>query len=257
MVQLGLGLIGIGREWGVKNPIIPTEKDVFELLDEAYNLGIRYFNTAPAYGYSEERFGKWYKNLTPNQQKTIIIATKFGEFWNFETNTGYKNYSYQNLKKSIDKSFKFLGKINILQVHGFTKDVWDKNEDNLIHAFDYAQSLGINKIGASLSNPDGAEIVIKHRIFEVLQFPHNITNPYDQNIIENALANNKNLVINRPFAMGKIAQEDSNNAKLKAYTFIMDTIKEGIILTGTKSIKHLKENVILFNQALEEMNNIQ
>lgn len=257
MVQLGLGLIGIGREWGVTNTIIPVEKDVFELLDEAYNLGIRYFNTAPAYGYSEERFGKWYKNLPSDQQKTLIIATKFGEFWNFETNTGYKNYSYQNLKKSIDRSLELLGKINIIQVHGFTKDVWEKNTDDLNNAFDYVKSIGINEIGASLSNPDGAEIVMKHAIFKVLQFPHNIANPYDKNIIENSLANNKSLVINRPFAMGQIAQEDANYEKLKAYSFIVDTIKEGVILTGTKSIKHLKENVALFKQACEKLNKPQ
>ena len=53
-----------------------TEKDVTDCLDAAYNAGIRYFDTAPLYGFglSETRYGA---NL-PGRRDEIILSTKVG-----------------------------------------------------------------------------------------------------------------------------------------------------------------------------------
>lgn len=252
MVTLGLGCIGIGRKWGAVESNVPTEQEAVAFLHEAYTLGIRYFDTAPAYGYSEERLGKFYKKLTPEQQSTVTIATKLGEFWNFETGTPYRDFTYEKLQQSLDNSFKLLGRIDILQIHGFTKEIWEKNNLDLEKSFEYAKTLGVKQFGASLSNPDGAQIVFEKNNWNVLQFPHNILRPYDSKIIEEAISKHKFLVINRPFAMGEVTQQSVEDAKHKAYQFVLKDIKEGVVLTGTKSIQHLKENISLFHSVQTE-----
>lgn len=250
MLTLGLGCIGIGRKWGVTESAVPSGSEAVEFLHKAYELGIRYFDTAPAYGYSEERLGKFYAELSKEEQPSVTIATKLGEFWNFETSTAYRDFSYEKLKESIDSSLKLLGRIDILQLHGFTKEVWEKNKNDITRSFEYARSLGVKQVGASISNPNGAAIVFSKDDWTVIQFPHNILRPYDQNVIKEAQQKKKNIVINRPFAMGEIAAQNSEEAKRKAYSFVVKDIKDGVMLTGTKSVQHLKENLSLFEKAL-------
>ena len=83
-VQLGCGLTALGREWGAENPKIPSEKEAIEFLEYAIKEGITFFDTAPSYGYSEERLGKVLKNLSKSEREKLTIATKCGERYNFK-----------------------------------------------------------------------------------------------------------------------------------------------------------------------------
>ncbi len=56
-IKLGLGLIGIGRQWGHAGVEVPEEARVFEFLKGAYELNVDFFDTAASYGSSEERLG--------------------------------------------------------------------------------------------------------------------------------------------------------------------------------------------------------
>lgn len=253
MIELGLGCIEIGRKWGVVDSPLPSEEDAIRLLDYAYELGFRYFDTAPAYGYSEQRIGTWLRRLTKEQQDSVTIATKLGEFWDFTKREAYRNYSYQSLKDSIDNSLELLGEITLLQVHGFTSEVFEKHMDNIFNAFAYAKDIGVNKFGISLSDTTVANSIITLPSIEIIQFPHNILWPYDKDIIRNALSQGKTLVVNRPYAMGKVAQTHDETAKLEAFKFILKDISHGVILTGTKQITHLEENKKLFQAALKEI----
>lgn len=254
MVMLGLGCIGIGRKWGVVETAIPSEEDVFKFLQGAYDLGIRFFDTAPAYGSSEERLGKWLQQLSAEQLQSLTISTKVGEFWNFETHKPYRVYEYNNLVKSIDRSFQLLPKIDILLIHGFTSEVMNNHFDDIKRAFEYAKSKGIKRCGVSLSDELIAERAIKESSIEVIQLPHNILMPYKTSILQSIQNADKLLVVNRPFGMGKVALDGGLEAKLQAYKFILMEVKQGIVLTGTKSLDHLRENIELFNKAKENKN---
>jgi aryl-alcohol dehydrogenase-like predicted oxidoreductase len=82
-VQLGLGLIGIGKPWGHAPNPVPAEREAVALLELAFDLGIRYFDTAPSYGdgVSEERLGRFLKSMPAGQRSQVAVATKFGEHW--------------------------------------------------------------------------------------------------------------------------------------------------------------------------------
>jgi len=83
-IELGLGLIGIGREWGHVQTGVPDSESVQDFLRFAYDSGIRFYDTAPSYAYSEERLGFFLNGLSPEQRKTVVIATKFGETWDLD-----------------------------------------------------------------------------------------------------------------------------------------------------------------------------
>ncbi|KAJ5620702.1 aldo-keto reductase [Penicillium lagena] len=71
--RLGLGLMGISGTYGL--PSADTERLAF--LDEAYEKGERFWDTANKYGDSEELLGKWFA-ANPDKRQDIFLATKFG-----------------------------------------------------------------------------------------------------------------------------------------------------------------------------------
>jgi aryl-alcohol dehydrogenase-like predicted oxidoreductase len=249
-IILGCGLIGIGREWGYIKTKIPNENEAIDFLKYAYKLGITFFDTAPSYGTSEERLGKFLKTLFHKEREKITVATKFGEHWNNNTHTAYVDHSYDALVRSLEKSLSRLGKIDILQVHK-TSPVVLKSKD-LLRAIDYAYKLGITTFGASVSDMESAEMVLKSDIFSVIQLPFNISNTVFLPIIQSAKEKKKIIIVNRPFDMGALmyTKQDKTIMQKKAYDFIVKHEFNGIILTGTKSKKHLEENIKIFNSCI-------
>src|SRR6266568_3847215 len=149
-IRLGCGLIRIGREWGYKSKNIPSLQQAQQFLQAAVELGIRFFETAPSYGSSEQRLGWFLETLPQNIRSQITIATKCGEHWDAKKNVAYVDHSYSSLLRSIDTSLSLLGRVDILQLHKATPNVL-KSKD--VHkAFGYARSRGIKRFGVSLSD---------------------------------------------------------------------------------------------------------
>ncbi|NSY07657.1 hypothetical protein G6L84_14145 [Agrobacterium tumefaciens] len=70
-VELGLGLLSIGRQWDVNDVLPPKEEAALSLIEAAYSNGLRLFDTAPAYARSEAILGR-----APVPSSEITIATK-------------------------------------------------------------------------------------------------------------------------------------------------------------------------------------
>ena len=250
-ITLGCGLIGIGRKWGFKESAIPDENDTLKFLQHAYDTGIRFFDTAPAYGKSEERLGAFLQTLSSEQQNEITIETKFGEHWNVETEETSIDHHYESLKKSLENSLKRLGKIDILLLHKTNPKVLASYD--LQRAMEFAKTKGIKKFGASVSDIESGEIVCRNTNFSVIQFPFNTENKTFERIIKLAKNQNKKIIINRPFNMGEMIhtnkRENQFLKKVRAYKTILKEQFDGTILTGTKSLEHLEENYRAFNTA--------
>src|SRR5438046_927333 len=101
-VQLGLGLLSLGRRWGFHDESPPDHATGILLLETAIQLGIKFYDTAPAYGSSELRFGGFLRTLPSAVLQGITIATKFGEHWDEETMTAYTDHSYGALVRSVE-----------------------------------------------------------------------------------------------------------------------------------------------------------
>ena len=74
--ELGFGALEIGRNWPywrkeMQDFLRPTESEAIRVLDMAVDLGINFFDTAPAYFKSEEILGKAFKR----KRNSVFIAT--------------------------------------------------------------------------------------------------------------------------------------------------------------------------------------
>ncbi|CAI7642067.1 unnamed protein product [Penicillium viridicatum] len=71
--RLGLGLMSAS---GIYNAPL-SEADHLAFIDEAYNRGETFWDTADKYGTSEDVLGKWF-SANPNKRKDIFLSSKFG-----------------------------------------------------------------------------------------------------------------------------------------------------------------------------------
>lgn len=230
MIELGLGLLSIGRPWGTRGEPPPSEAGALALLETALSLGIRFFDTAPAYGESEAIFGRFLRQSGARP----FVATKMGEWWDGQAST--VDHSYDALARSIDRSLERLGRIDLLQVHKATAQ--NIASEDVARAIDYARRCGIGQFGASVPDLVAAGAAARTGWCTYLQFPFNRENAALAPVFERA--RRMNFIVNRPLAMGAI------EAKAEAFAFIRKMQFHGVVLTGTKSIAHLIENHAAF-----------
>jgi aryl-alcohol dehydrogenase-like predicted oxidoreductase len=97
---LGFGLMGISLAYGPT----PSDEERLALLDRAYELGERFWDTAASYGDSEVLIGKWLKQS--GKREDIFLATKFA----FEGSwTNPVDSSPEAVRKEIASSLERLG----------------------------------------------------------------------------------------------------------------------------------------------------
>jgi aryl-alcohol dehydrogenase-like predicted oxidoreductase len=97
--EVGLGCWQIGADWGKDI----TKETSFNILNEAVNNGITFFDTADVYGNgkSETLIGEFLKTCkTP-----VRVATKFGR----NSDVFPDNYSKDKLRQSVEDSLQRLG----------------------------------------------------------------------------------------------------------------------------------------------------
>lgn len=245
--QLGLGLIGIGKPWGHAPRPVPSEPEARALLEFAFGLGIRYFDTAPSYGdgVSEERLGQYIRSLNAEQRAAVTIATKMGEHWDRQTGQPYADHTFDALRRSLDRSIERLGRIDVLQLHKTTPGALRSAAVN--RAWEYALSLGITRFGPSASDLESAMMALDDRRFGVLQAPFNVSHTLFAEAIDRAVANGVCVAVNRPFAMGALAAAGKD--KREAFRFVLAR-RPAVVLTGTVSPEHLRENWEAFQAEL-------
>ncbi|KAF2491143.1 putative aldo-keto reductase [Lophium mytilinum] len=70
--RLGFGLMGLSAYYGTPKP--DTER--FAVLDKAYELGYRFWDSADVYNDNEDMLGKYFAK-NPDRRANIFLATKF------------------------------------------------------------------------------------------------------------------------------------------------------------------------------------
>ena len=244
-VQLGLGLIGIGRPWGHRPSPVPSPAEAQRFLECVLASPVRFLDTAPSYAYSEERLGAFLKTLRPAERAGFTVATKFGENWDFETNQPAVDHSWDGLRRSLDRSLELLGAIDVLQLHKTNPQALAS--DDVLRAFEYARLQGVAAAGPSVSDAESAESAIASPSWQMLQMPLNLDDRRFERFVGPATGAGKWLVLNRPLAMGRLAASRSD-----CFGFLRALPFRGIVLMGTSSPAHLAENVAAFEaQAFE------
>jgi len=158
---LQVSVIGFG---GI--PIIAlSRKEAEKVVRYAYEKGINYFDTARAYGDSEDKMGAALKDVRDN----VIIATKTHQRTKEEAARAGLKQSLRNLQTD---------RIDIVQLHGIdSKEMLEKamGAEGSLAALEEAKKEGkINYIGLSGHNPRVLCEAIKTGKFDTVLVPLNV-----------------------------------------------------------------------------------
>ncbi|RLA73098.1 MAG: hypothetical protein DRG30_06685 [Epsilonproteobacteria bacterium] len=245
-VALGCGLISLGRVWGTHSEFL-SDDDAFLFLNKAFEMGIDFFDTAPSYGDSEEKLGRFLRSLSDGERDSVVAATKFGEMWNPVTEKSYCDHSLNGLISSVENSLEKLGRIDILQLHKTSPEILQS--DAFLSAVKYARKLGVLSFGVSITDFESAQIACELDFVDWIQLPYNKNWMDQEQSLDWVIGHNKKVLINRPFDSGKILSQE--NMK-KAFELIWKKDFEGYVLTGTSSIKHLEQNINIWRKILND-----
>ncbi len=253
-VRCGLGLIGIGKPWGVVPGEVPSELEALRFLEGAYAAGVRYFDTAASYASSERRLGELLRSLSTAERSGITVATKFGEHWDEQAGRPYVDHSFAALAKSLERSLERLGAIDVLQLHKSSPEVLASGD--LARAWEMARAAGIPELGPSVSDLESARLASVCGCYQMLQLPLNRQSPQFAGPLAAAGRAGMWAAINRPFAMGQIVIEagpqHAHAARVEAFEEVLSHRFRGVILSGTKSLAHLRENLEAFREACQK-----
>ncbi|ORY08914.1 aldo-keto reductase, putative [Clohesyomyces aquaticus] len=113
VTRLGFGLMGLSVFYGKPKP----DNERLDLLDQAYEMGERFWDTADMYGDNEDLLCKWFK-ANPEKRDNVFLATKFANRRD-ENGNPYADSSPEYCKQACEKSLSRLGlpSVDLYYVH--------------------------------------------------------------------------------------------------------------------------------------------
>lgn len=124
----GLGTVKFGRTQSLKYPqpfTLPSDEQLRELLNGARDMGVNFVDTAPSYGYSEERLG----DLLRKERKDWVISTKVGEEFEPDkfSNEGRSHFDFspKHTRLSVERSMRRLRTdyLDLVMIHSDGNDL--------------------------------------------------------------------------------------------------------------------------------------
>lgn len=266
--KLSLGTVQFGLDYGISNINgKPVQKEVNNIINYVVDEGINCFDTAQAYGNSEDVLGK----AIDNKKDLFVISKLKTEL--------FKNDLNENIEKSL-RDLKLSTLYGLLLHDSQLLLSWSKEDSGKVRRL--KEENKIKYFGVSIYTDEEFNLAIENADIDIIQIPFNL---FDQRAIINgwlkkAKEENKLLFIRSIFLQGlffmdkeKLPTKLSNAKELLsafevyrdklelsksqlALNFVNSVAKDAILLFGCDSLEQAKENIENFNSLMPLSKNI-
>lgn len=194
--RIGLGLAALGRpgyitvghraDLPVDHNVSTMEAHAHQLLDEAWALGIRYFDAARSYGRAEDFLGSWLRRreIPP---ASVFVASKWGYTYAADWRTDadvheVKDHSLSALRRQTGESRERLGNyLDLYQIHSATLESGVLDDTPVLNELADLRASGM-LIGLSVSGPQQRDAIRRaleieydgNRLFSAVQATWNL-----------------------------------------------------------------------------------
>ena len=281
-MKLGLGTAALGRPQYINvrqedcdnSDLATFRKHSFSVLEDAYNSGIRYFDTAPGYGLAEELVLGW---LQTKNDKSIEVATKWGYTYtaNFDTNATVhevKEHSLSKLDEQWHFSKQLLPYLKVYQIHSATLETGVLENKEVLEQLAFLKKEHNLKIGLTTTGTNQVEVIKKaldvfvddEQLFDLFQVTYNFLDQSLKEVSDELINQKKSIVIKEALANGRIFKNENYLHYNKMYAtleslskkynvgvdaislkYCEQTITNSIVLSGASNSEQLKENLKL------------
>ena len=199
VTQLSYGSMGLRgpRTWGVR---VVNDADAEQMLNAVLDAGINFIDTAPDYGVSEERIGRF---LSARRHE-FVLATKCGCTYTQHDDHLEIDHRWEPdvVRRNLETSLQRLrtDHIDLLQFHG--GDAASLQRAGLIDVLlAFREQKLIRFLGSSSSLPDLPGLIALN-IFDTFQIPYSCLAPQHHDVIAQAAATGAGIILRGGIAQG-------------------------------------------------------
>ena len=272
--RIAVGLAALGRPAYInlgRGPELPRDRSVASLraatrqvLDAAYERGIRRFDVARSYGLAEEFLGGW---LADHGRSDVFVSSKWGyEYvgeWRLDAEVHEsKEHSLPRLRKQWRQTSELLGDaVSLYQVHSVTPDSPICTDRGLLAELAKLAESGV-RVGISTSGPAQADVIRRAlalevdgvRVFTAVQSTWNLLERSAEGALKDAhddgvlvqlketLANGR-LAVEPPEAVSAVAAERGVSASAVAIGAAVAQPWADVVLIGPSGTGQLADNL--------------
>ncbi len=231
---IAFGAFKIGRNQKTKYAYaydLPSDAEAERLLNGVLDLGINLIDTAPAYGISEERVGRFLSH----RRKEFVLSTKVGE--TFENGGSTYDFSAVAVEASVQRSLRRLRTdvLDVVLIHSNGDDFHILNETGAVSALARLRSTGhIRCIGFSGKIPAAAIEAMQWA--DVLMVEYHPDDTSHEHVLVEAHARRVGILIKKPLASG-------NLPPAQTIPWILQQPAVASLVIGGLNLEHIRENV--------------
>ncbi|MEU6441893.1 aldo/keto reductase [Streptomyces sp. NPDC047046] len=283
--RIGLGLAAVGRPGYLnlgRDRDLPPGRSVedlraraHDLLDAAYEQGVRYVDTARSYGRAEEFLAGW---LAAHPQATDLVV---GSKWGYTYTAGWrtratshevKDHGQATYERQVAETRDLLGdRLDLYQIHSLTPESPALTDRALHERLAALGAEGVT-IGCSVSGPEQSTAIHEalavevagQPLFGTIQATYNV---YEHSagpaleaahragrsvLVKEALANGRLAGEAAPPAVRGIAEELSTTPDAVALAFVLRAPWVEVALSGAATVGQLDTNLRALSLPLDE-----
>jgi len=289
VTSMGIGLAALGRpayitagrdaDLGPARDPGALERRTHEVLDAAFDAGLRYVDVARSYGLAEAFLADWLhdRKVSPG---TITIGSKWGYTYVGDWRTDapvheVKDHSLAALRRQMAESRTILGNhLSLYQVHSATLESGVLDDDEVLAELVRYREAGL-AVGVTVSGPRQAEVIRAAldagvdgvNPFALVQATWNVLEPscgpalaeaHDAGwgvIVKEGVANGRLTPYGRDGrhpVMRRIAENHRANADQIALAAVLAQPWADVVLSGAATIDALRSNLGATRVTLDE-----
>ena len=272
-MELCLGTVQFGMDYGIKGQKQPSVEQAVEMLDYATQNGIYTIDTANAYGTAEDVVGSFLKKKTIARDKLFIISKFRPNLLDDVKSDEYYKVMRENLENTLSRLR--TDYLDSYLLHS-ARYVFD---DEIIETLNRMKQDGlVKRVGVSVYEPDEAKKCIQRPNVEFMQLPYSI---FDQRMEKAGVfeaANDDNIQIHSrsAFIQGLILMDEDevptflSKAKpivrkidilcqrhgISRISLAMNYVKQqsriSHLVFGVDNIEQLKENIHIYQEDISK-----
>ena len=260
----GLGTVKFGRTQSLKYPqafTLPSDAQLRELVSCARDMGINFVDTAPSYGYSEERLG----DLLRKERKDWVIATKVGEEFEpdkfSDQGKSYFDFSAEHTRMSVERSLRRLRTdyLDLVMIHSDGNDLDILLNSGALPALQQLKQEGwIRAFGISSKTLEGG--LLAADVCDAVMLMYHAGYTDEAPVIAKSLAQGAAVLLKKVLASGHICHDappvqiephnsaedqDNNRDPIQSalnFAYAQPGVTSAVI--GTVNLQHLRANLI-------------
>jgi aryl-alcohol dehydrogenase-like predicted oxidoreductase len=283
VTRMGLGLAALGRPGYINlghaddlegdYHLEAMEQHAHEVLDAAWDLGIRYFDAARSYGRAENFLASWLssRGIAP---QSVTVGSKWGYTYTADWNVNaehheIKEHSLAVLNRQIAESYNLLGsQLDLYQIHSATLESGVLENSQVLSRLAELRDSGL-AIGLSISGPAQSEILLRameiefggEPLFSAVQATWNLLAQEAGETLSQAHDEGMGIIIKEAVANGRLTARnldpdfETQRELLEKNAKSLDTTIDAlalavvlaqpwvdVVLSGAANVKHIMSN---------------